>query len=147
MILFKSVAWNEILKMNRTKNHNGFTLTEVLISVLLLGILASAFTVPFISGAQSLVVQADRMLLDSRLRSEMEVLISRPFIDVLTEGSHTGTVTVSGETLPFEWDAVLIDLDGDSNPEPNAMQITVEVGGHTLTTIVVDNERRIGKIS
>ena len=133
--------------MNRMKNHNGFTLTEVLVSVLLLGILAGAFTVPFISGFQSLGVQADRMLLDSRLRSEMEVLISRPFIDVLTEATYTGTVTVSGETLPFKWDAVLIDLDGDSNPEANAMQITVEVGGCTLTTIVVDNEGRIGKIS
>ena len=133
--------------MKRTKNNNGFTLTEVLVSVLLLGILASAFTVPFISGAQSLEVQADRMLLDSRLRSEMEVLISRPFNDVLTEGSFTGTVTVSGASRPFKWEAVLIDLDGDSNPEPNAMQITVEVGGQTLTTIVVDNEGRIGKIS
>jgi len=133
--------------MNQTKNHNGFTLTEVLVSVLILGILASAFTVPFISGFQSLDVQADRMLLDSRLRSEMEVLISRPFEDVLTEGTHTGTVTVSGETQPFKWEAVLIDLDGDSTPEPNAIQITVKVADRSLTTIVVDNEGRVGKIS
>ena len=132
--------------MKRINNNKGFTLTEVLVSVLLLGILASAFTVPFISGAQSLEVQADRMLLDSRLRSEMEVLISRPFNNVFTEGSFTGTVTVSGASRPFKWDAVLIDLDGDSNPEPNAMQITVEVGGQTLTTIVVDNEGRLGEV-
>ena len=133
--------------MNRTKSHNGFTVTEVLFSVILLGIIATTITVPYISGFQSLEVQADRMLLDSRLRSRMEVLVGTDF-DSLNSGSEV--VTVNEQNYTINWNVVPLDLDGDTNPEPTAVQVSVSVAGmsgRSLTTIVVDNEGRIGKIS
>lgn len=133
--------------MNRTKSHNGFTVTEVLFSVILLGIIAMTVTVPYISGFQSLEVQADRMLLDSRLRSRMEVLVGTDF-DSLNSGSEV--VTVNEQNYTINWNVVPLDLDGDTNPEPTAVQVSVSVAGmsgNSLTTIVVDNEGRIGKIS
>jgi len=133
--------------MNQTKNHNGFTLTEVLVSVLILGIIAAAFTVPYISGFQSLDVQADLMLLDSRLRSRMEVLVGTDF-DSLSSGSEV--VTINGQNHTINWNVVPIDLDGDTNPEPTAVQVTVSVAGtsgRSLTTIMVDNKGRVEKIS
>jgi prepilin-type N-terminal cleavage/methylation domain-containing protein len=149
--IFKTAILGQLPKntrnMNRTKSHNGFTVTEVLFSVILLGIIAMTVTVPYISGLQSLEVQADRMLLDSRLRSRMEVLVGTDF-DSLNSGSEV--VTVNEQNYTINWNVVLLDLDGDTNPEPTAVQVSVSVAGmsgSSLTTIVVDNEGRIGKIS
>lgn len=133
--------------MNRIKNRKGFTLTEVLVSVLILGILAASFTVPYVTGFQSLEVQAEQMLLDSQLRSTMEVLMGRNFDEILALGGFSGTIVIKGKSYPLKWAAVLIDLDGDSTPEPNAMQITVEMAHRSLTTIVVNHEGRLGKTS
>ena len=126
---------------------NGFTLVEALFSVVLLGVIATAIAVPYISGFQSLNVQADRMLLDCRLRSRMEVLVGTDF-GSLTDGSEV--VTVSGENYTISWTVVNVDLDGDSTPEPNAKQVTVSISqlpDRSLTTILVDNEGGVGKIS
>ena len=133
--------------MNQIKNHNGFTLVETLISVVILGLMATAIAVPYISGYQSLDVQADRMLLDSHLRSEMEVLVGTDF-GALASGSQV--VTVNGQNYTLVWTMVPVDLDGDTFAEPNAMQINItvsEVPGRSLTTIVVDNEGQVGKVS
>jgi len=133
--------------MNRIRNHNGFTLTEVLFSVVLLGIVSSTITLPYISGVQSLEVQADLMLLDSHRRSRMELLVSTDF-DSLSSGSEV--VTVNGQNYTINWSVLPLDLDGDTNPEPTAVQISVSVAGmagRTLTTIVVDSQDSLGKIS
>lgn len=131
----------------RIKNCNGFTLVEALFSVVLLGIIATAIAVPYISGFQSLEVQADRMLLDCRLRSRMEVLVGTDF-GSLTDSSEV--VTVNGANYTISWTVVNLDLDGDLIPEPNAKQVTVsitELPDRSLTTILVDNEGGVGKIS
>jgi len=126
---------------------NGFTLVEALFSVVLLGVIATAIAVPYISGFQSLDVQADRMLLDCRLRSRMEMLVGTDF-GSLVNGSEV--VTVNGENYTLSWTVVNVDLDGDSTPEPNAKQVTVsitELPDRSLTTILVDHEGGVGKIS
>lgn len=114
---------------------------------MLLGIVATTITIPYISGFQSLEVQADVMLLDSRLRSRMEVLMSTEF-DSLSSGSEV--VTINGQNHTIDWTVAPIDLDGDTNPEPTAVLVSVSVTGmtgHTLTTIIVDSQDKIGKIS
>ncbi len=124
----------------------GFTLVEVLVSVILLGLMATGISALYLSGFQSLDAQADRMLLDSRLRSRMEVLVGTDFA-ALIDGSEG--VTVNGQNYTIDWTIVSIDLDGDSNPESDAKQVTVSVAGvsgHSLTTIIVDHEGRLGKI-
>ena len=105
--------------------------------------MASVMSGLYISGLQTLEAGADRMMLDSQLRSKMEELISTKF-DQLAGGSDTVTVNGSGHTRA--WTVTNVDLDGDSSPEPTAKLIEVKIGDWSLTTIVVDNEGRVGKI-
>ena len=126
---------------------SGFTLLEAMLSVALLGLMAIAISTPFFSGFQALDVQADRMLLDSHLRSRMEVLVSTNF-DSLGNGSEV--VTVRGQNYTITWTITNEDLDGDTAPESTAKKIDVsitELPGRSLKMIVVDNERKIGKVS
>ncbi len=124
----------------------GFTLVEVLVSVALLGFMATGISALYLSGFQSLDAQNDRMLLDSRLRSRMEVLVGTDF-GTLSNGSEV--VGINGQNYTINWTVALTDLNGDSTPEPNAKQVTVSiagVAGRSLTTIVVDHEGKLGKI-
>jgi hypothetical protein len=87
------------------------------------------------------------MLIDSQLRSRMEVLVSTDF-DMLANGSEV--VTVNGQNFTVNWNIAPIDLDGDSNPEPTAKQVSVsitELPNRSLITILVDHEGKVGKIS
>jgi len=90
--------------------------------------------------------QADTMLLDSQLRSRMEILISTEF-GSLVDGSEV--VTVRGDNYTIDWTVTPIDLDGDATVEPNAVQVIVsvtELPHRSLTTIIVDDEGRVGKV-
>lgn len=132
---------------NLLKMRDGFTLVEALLSVVILGLIAAGISAPYISGLRSLEVQADRMLLDSHLRGQMEKLIGLPFDhDDLDLGTKSVPVTVRGKNYTITWTVSSADLNADSNPEPNARKITVSVFGRTLTTIVVDHEGKVGKI-
>ena len=129
------------------KTSKGFTLVEALLSVALLAMVAVGISAPYISGFQALDAQADRMLLDSRLRSAMEALVATDFSAL---GSSSEVVTVNGQSYTITWTVSNVDLDGDATPEPNAVQVTVsvtELPDRSLTTILVDNEGRVGKIS
>ena len=128
---------------NLLKTSGGFTLVEALLSVVILGLIAAGISAPYISGLQSLEVQADRMLLDSHLRGRMEALIGLPFDQIIP---GTESVTVRGNNYTIEWTVTLEDLGGDPNPEANAKRITVSVFDRTLITIVVDHEGKVGKI-
>jgi len=133
--------------VNRLKSPTGFTLIEALIAVALLALVAVGISAPYISGFQALDVQAESMLLDSRLRSKMEELVATSF-GSLNSGSEP--VTVNGQSFTITWTVVPADLDGDTNPEPAAVRVTVAVTQrptHTLTTILVNNENKVGKIS
>lgn len=133
--------------MNRTNTCSGFTLVEVLLAVVLLALVATALSTVHSSGFQTLNVQIDRMLLDSRLRSRMEVLVGTGF-DSLSNGSEN--VTVNGNTYTITWTVALADLNNDGLSEPSAKTVIVSISGmpeRSLTTIMVDHEDKIGKIS
>ena len=116
-------------------------------AVVFLGLLGSAASTVYFSGHQSLDYQADRILLDGRLRSQMEVLISTDFAS-LSSGSDD--VTINGNTYTIDWSVIAVDLNADAITEPSAKSITVSVSGmsdRSLTTIIVDHENQVGKIS
>ena len=133
-------------EMNHNRTCAGFTLVEAMLSVVILGLMVTGISALYLSGLQSLNTQDDRMLLDSRLRSRMEMLVGTEFA-TLSNGSEV--VTINGQDYTINWNVVSVDLDGDSTPESNAKQVTVSVSGVTgrsLTTIVVDHEGRVSKI-
>ena len=132
--------------MKQIKECKGFTLVEVVLAVVILALMVSGISAMYFSGFQSLDMEDDSMILDSRLRGKMEQLVSVPF-DGLTTGSEA--VTVKGESYTIKWIVTLTDLDGDATLEPNAKKVTVLLAGksdRTLTTILVDNEGSVGKI-
>jgi prepilin-type N-terminal cleavage/methylation domain-containing protein len=138
---------NKLKVLTTLKSPSGFTLIEAMLSVALLALVAVGISGPYISGFQALDVQADRMLLDSTLRSRMEELVGTDF-GSLSAGSEG--VTVNGKNYTIAWTVGNVDLDGDLTPEPSARQVTVsvtELPDRSLTTIRVDNEGRTGKIS
>ena len=129
------------------KSADGFTLVEVLLSVALLALVAATIGAPYLVGLQSLDAEEDRLLLDSHLRSKMEVLVNTDF-SLLANGSEV--VTVNGTNYTFTWTVVNVDLDGDAIVEPDAVQVTVSVNEapHAiLTTIIVNDNGKTGKIS
>jgi prepilin-type N-terminal cleavage/methylation domain-containing protein len=135
------------LNLKRHLNTNrGFNLVEVLLSVVLLGLMASVIMYLYSSSYAVIDEEAVRMPLDGYLRSRMELLVGKPFAE-LSNGSEN--VTVQGQSFTINWSVAPVDLDGDTIPEPTAKQVTVSVAGaanHSLTTILIDPEGSVGKI-
>lgn len=132
--------------MKQIRKCSGFTLVEVVLSVVILAIMVSGISALYFSGFQSLDMQDDRMLLDSRLRGRMEQLVG---IDFGALSDSSDVVAVRGQNYTINWTVTPIDLNGDLTPEPNAVQVTVSVAGvadASLTTILVDHEGKVGKI-
>ena len=130
----------------RIKPGSGFNLVEVLLSVVLLGLLASVIMYLYSSSYAVIDEETIRMPLDGYLRSRMELLVGKAFAE-LSDGSEN--VTVKGQNYTINWSVVPIDLDGDTFPEPTAKQVTVSAAGlanHSLTTILIDHEGLVGKI-
>ena len=132
-----------MLRKPEKKGNSGFTLVEALLSLVILALMASVMTGLYFTGLQTLEAGGERMMLDSHLRSKMEELVSMKF-DQLADGSDT--VAVNGRDYARAWTVVNVDLDGDAIPESTAKQFTVTLAGQSLTTLVVDNEGRLGKI-
>jgi type II secretory pathway pseudopilin PulG len=132
---------------DRRLTTNGFTLLESLMAVFFLGLMAAGVTAVYSSGYQSLDDQMDSMLLDSKVRSRMEVLVGTEFGSL---SSNSEVVTINGKNYTINWSVATVDLSGDGISEPTAKKVTVSVDGttsHALTTILVDNEKKVGKIS
>ena len=124
----------------------GFTLIEALFCVTILALMVLGFSAIYNSGFRSLDAQADRVLLDSRLRGRVEFLVSTSF-GALGDGSEV--VTINGNNHTITWTVVPVDLNGDSANEPGARQVSVSVSGfpdRSLTTIMVDHEGKLGKL-
>ena len=128
------------------KSSEGFTLLEALLSVALLGLLGYSVSGLYFTGMRSLDEQAERMMLDSRLRGRMEVLIGTSF-DQIADGSES--INVNGKDYTITWTAVFADINDDSTPDSDAKLVTVSISGlpdRELSSIIVDNQGRIGKI-
>ncbi len=132
-------------KRNRTHKRAGFTLIEALLSVVILGGMAAAVSALYISGLDTIDAQGDTMLLDSQLRSRMELLLATPFSS-LADGNET--VTVNDADYTIVWTVASADLDGDTIAEFDAATVTVTISetGDTLEAIVVDPQDKLGKI-
>jgi Tfp pilus assembly protein PilV len=130
-------------RMNQPRTCSGFTLVEVLLAVMFLTIMVTGISTLYFSGQRSLHAEDNLSLVDSHLRGRMEEILGRSF-DAVSDGSEV--VTINGQSHTVTWTAALTDMDGDAVPESNAKQVTVSIAGQSLTTIVVDNEGRVGKI-
>lgn len=126
--------------MNRK---SGFTLIEVLLSVLVLGLSAAAIADVYFAGLNAMDSRIIGGQIDSAIRSRMERLLAVKFV-ALSSGSEA--ITVEGEPYTITWTVANVDLDGDTVPEPGAKQITITLGDRSLVTIVTDSSGRIGKI-
>lgn len=122
---------------------NGFTLVEVTVSILFLGIMVMGISGLYFSAQRSLLNQEHLLPLDSRLRGRMEEIVSRPFA-AIADGSEA--ITIDGRNYTVTWTVTQPDLDGDAVAEPTAKQITVTVDGRGLTTLAIDSQGKIGKI-
>ena len=119
--------------MHNARTCSGFTLMEVLLAVALLAFAAAGVAAIHVSGVESLDEQADRMLLDGKIRSRMERLIGADFA-TLSDGSEP--VTVGGTVYTIAWTVQPVDLDGDATPEPTAKQVTVGISTGGASTIL-----------
>jgi prepilin-type N-terminal cleavage/methylation domain-containing protein len=138
--------WNRY-KPRTTGLSKGFTLVEVLLAVVFLGLLAGAAATVSFSGMHTLDYQIEQMLLDSHLRSRMEVLMATGF-DSLDNGSEV--VSVNGTDHTIDWSVANEDINGDGLVDDDAKRITVvlpENPEQSLTTIRIDPKDRVGKIS
>lgn len=137
------------MRLNLKRHLNscsGFNFVEVLLSVTLLGLLASVIMYLYSSSFAVIDEEAVRMPLDGYLRSRMELLAGKAFAE-LSDGSEI--VTVKGQNYTINWSVAPVDLDGDTIPEPTAKQVNLSLAGsanHSLTIILIDHEGLVGKI-
>jgi prepilin-type N-terminal cleavage/methylation domain-containing protein len=131
------------LPAGRVRDCRGFTLVEVLLSILILGFSAVAISDVYTTGLNSLETRVHEGQLDTALRSQMERLLAQKF-DQLANGSRA--ITVEGDSFILNWTVANVDLDGDATPEPGAKQITLTLGDKTLVTVVADHGGLLGKL-
>jgi prepilin-type N-terminal cleavage/methylation domain-containing protein len=124
-------------------DRRGFTLVEVLLSILILGFAVVTVSEVYTAGLNALGARVVDGQLDSTLRSQMERLLALKF-DQLADGSRA--VTVEGEPYTLAWTVANVDLDGDTIPEAGAKQVTLTLGDKTLVTIVSDHGGQLGKL-
>lgn len=124
----------------------GFTLIEALLSMTILALSAGVISAMYIGGLHTLNAQGDRTLLMSQVRSRMELALSEPFASMVP---GTLNVTIGGSAYTIDTTIVAADLDGDTNPEVDAKQVTVTVAELpvlSLTVLVADPGNQVGKI-
>lgn len=112
----------------------------------ILALSAGVISAMYIGGLHTLNAQGDRTLLMSQVRSRMELALSEPFASMVP---GTLNVTIGGSSYTIDTVIVAADLDGDTNPEVDAKQVTVtvaELPTLSLTVLVADPGNQIGKI-
>ena len=126
-----------------SKGESGFTLVEVLLSILILGLVTVTLSNVYFAGFNAVDARITEGLLDSAMRSRMEVLLAQKF-DALSNGSEV--IDVQGDSYTVSWTIGGIDLDEDTVDETDAKEITVAVADKSLSTIVVDLSDQVGEI-
>ena len=125
------------------RRRNGFTLVEALLAVVIFALMAGVLASLYASGLQNIAARDDGVALDSALRSQMEILLSEKYSQV-TSGSST--ISINGTDFNMIWTVAGIDLDGDTNSETDAKQITVSVANRSLDTLYVDHAGKLGTL-
>ncbi len=141
-------SWRGIARTPGTPNRRcaGLTLIEAMLSIVLLGITSTGVSMLFNTGLNSLSAAEEVVILENALQSQMEVLISRPFSEVLSEGAGARVVVANGVDHDLTWTVKNRDLDGDGNPEHEAMEVTVTLEGRSLSVLLVDDDDRMGVV-
>lgn len=115
---------------------------EALLAIASLSLLALATTVVYGTGLNSLHARSDELRLQSALRSEMEEAVSMTVGDL---ADQTRLLDIGGYVYTCQWSIATVDLDGDSVPETNAVQITISAADRSLDLLRVDHNGRLGK--
>lgn len=121
------------LHPGRYDGRSGFTMVEVLVCVLLLGVLclvASAY-VPVSRSAAALEAEIESL---NHVRAKMAELEAGP-LEALAGADSVG---VRGARVGRAWWIAPCDMDGDGAVEPDAFLVHVEMDGVTLETIRTD---------
>lgn len=126
-----------------TSSTEGFTLVEVIFSILLLGIMVVSITGAYFVSMNAFSAEEDLCTMDSRLQDRMDEIISRSF-DAIVDGSDS--LTINGQSHIITWTVIQPDLDGDAIPDTMAKRVTVTIGDQSLTTLVIDSQAAVGKI-
>lgn len=122
---------------------SGFTLMEALLAAMTLALLATGISSLYLSGMQTLDVHLEKMLIDSRLRSEMEIALAKDFDQV---SSTEYAVDIDGKSCTVSLTAEFVDLDKDGSVESDAKKVTLKLEGRTLSTLIVTHNGAVSKI-
>ena len=133
-------------------SENGFTLIEVIATVIVIGILA-AFFIHFMGTAltdswQSLELVAD----EARAEGLMEMIIA-DYVDKINDNPNTALGVIQGSESDYESDVdygmpvtmqfIVFDANGNEQPdtagENRNLKVTVESPGYHLTTILTES--------
>lgn len=123
----------------RPRARRGFSLIEVLVLVVVIGIVGAAAgrTLQMVAATP---VQNDRMFqIETQLISKMEYLRSLPF-DSIAVGSPNSmlsdNVTIAGTYHPRLVNVTLADGDGNGSVDSDFKQITVTCGSQSVSTLI-----------
>ena len=141
------MAASSRLSSSKSGSRWGFSLIEAILAIATLALLGGAVTTLYISGTRALQGGSQELLLQSSLRSEMEVEMSKDFFQLKNK---TNLVSIARQGVTNVYEAVCsvapADLDGDGTPETNAKLVTLALEGQTLTVLIADHEGKVGKL-
>ena len=125
----------ETARTDASRGRGGFTLVEALLSMTILAIMAAALAALFASGLQTVDAQGNHLLIDSALRSQMELVLGTPFADSV---SGAGTVTIDGQNYTVTITVATTDVDSNHVfPESTVLDIGTKGGSAILSVTVV----------
>ncbi len=122
---------------------DGFTLLEIIFSILLIGVMVISITGAYMTGRDSQHFEQTQQTLEKVIRNRMEELISRSY-EAVADGSDN--VTIRGQKHTISWTVTHPDLDNDSIPDSIAKQITITSGKIRITTLLIDSRRLVGNL-
>lgn len=129
--------------MRHRGDRRGFTLVEVTLTLVIIGILTTAIGGIYVSGVRAQEAAMLRVPTESYIRSAVERAIATDFDKLATVFM---LVPIGGTDYPLTRTVTLFDINGDGSPDANAKLVTVDFMQDTLRTIVVDTKDKIEKI-
>lgn len=124
------------------RRRRAFTLIEVLVLVVVLGIVAAATGRALQAVARTPVTTDEVFQLETRLISKMEEIRATPF-DTLLVGETPYSISIGDLNIPgatkyhqMTVNVALADADGNGLPEANFKQVTISVAGQSVTTLI-----------